>query len=375
MNRTILLPAVLMLSAGILNGCSNISTVASDAEAELAEREADLSARETALERKLNDLAAREKTLASASMQTEPGTDKTAAPASADDMLLPPSAKPGECYTRVWSEPRYQQTTERVLVQEESSRFEIVPATYRTVSKQVLVKEESEKLVYVPATFKTIKERIVLKPAGEKLIQVPAVYETVSERILDKPEHTVWKKGRGLIQRIDETTGEIMCLVTVPASYKTIKKRILKSPATTKMVKQPEVFKIVERQVVDQPAYTKTVVVPAVYKTIEIEEVVSAASQREIKIPALYTTVNQRKKVSDGHMQWRSILCETNTTKERVQRIQQALLDKGFDPGPIDGDVGSRTMAAINAYQRAQGLPVDEYLNIETVRSLGVEPQ
>ena len=29
-------------------------------------------------------------------------------------------------------------------------------------------------------------------------------------------------------------------------------------------------------------------------------------------------------------------------------------------------------MRAVNAYQRAKGLPVDRYLNVETVKSLGV---
>ncbi len=31
-------------------------------------------------------------------------------------------------------------------------------------------------------------------------------------------------------------------------------------------------------------------------------------------------------------------------------------------------------MTAVNAYQKSKGLPIDEFLNIETVRALSVNP-
>ncbi len=34
--------------------------------------------------------------------------------------------------------------------------------------------------------------------------------------------------------------------------------------------------------------------------------------------------------------------------------MQQALKDKGFEPGPIDGTVGPRTAAALRGYQKAE---------------------
>ncbi|WP_332688592.1 peptidoglycan-binding domain-containing protein, partial [Devosia sp.] len=40
-------------------------------------------------------------------------------------------------------------------------------------------------------------------------------------------------------------------------------------------------------------------------------------------------------------------------------QIQKALKQKGFDPGPLDGVRGASTVAAIMAYQRANGLVVD----------------
>jgi peptidoglycan hydrolase-like protein with peptidoglycan-binding domain len=55
-----------------------------------------------------------------------------------------------------------------------------------------------------------------------------------------------------------------------------------------------------------------------------------------------------------------------------VRRVQDALRTRGFDPGPSDGHVGRRTLDALNAYQRASGLPEDRYLNLQTLQSLGV---
>ena len=39
--------------------------------------------------------------------------------------------------------------------------------------------------------------------------------------------------------------------------------------------------------------------------------------------------------------------------------IQRRLAELGYDPGPADGRAGPRTRAAIQAFQRARGLPAD----------------
>src|SRR5688572_4542185 len=42
--------------------------------------------------------------------------------------------------------------------------------------------------------------------------------------------------------------------------------------------------------------------------------------------------------------------------RQTVQQVQQALSDKGYDPGPIDGMMGPRTRAALEQYQRQNDL-------------------
>ena len=46
-----------------------------------------------------------------------------------------------------------------------------------------------------------------------------------------------------------------------------------------------------------------------------------------------------------------------------VAATQANLAQLGYQPGPIDGQYGPRTEAAIRAYQRDHGLPVDGKLS------------
>ena len=56
-----------------------------------------------------------------------------------------------------------------------------------------------------------------------------------------------------------------------------------------------------------------------------------------------------------------------------VRDAQQALKDKGFDPGPVDGVMGPKTHAAIRSYQEKNSLAADGRLGPQTLGSLGVE--
>ena len=77
------------------------------------------------------------------------------------------------------------------------------------------------------------------------------------------------------------------------------------------------------------------------------------------------------EKVADGRVEWRSVLCETNTSPGVIRRLQTALRGAGYDPGPIDGVLGGGTMAAVRSYQQDKNLSTGG-LTIETMNSLGV---
>jgi len=312
------------------------------------------------------------------------------------------------------------------------------PAQYGTESKQVKISEATITLAAAPAEYRNVEKQVLVKEATFKLKDIPAKYEWLEEKVVEKPAHTTWKKGSGPIQRIDETTGEIMCLVEVPATYKTLRKRVLKAAAHTEVIKipaqyktvkvrelataakeikteipakfksvditkklsdpqfvwhevhnldepsrtrtgvkiclteTPEITKTITRQVVKTPATTRVVEIPAEYATMKVRKVIRKPEEKRIKIPAEYENVAVNELDKEGFMEWRTILCETNMTVDRISSVQTALQDAGYNPGPIDGDIGALTMAAVNNFQRDKKLPVDRYLNIATLKALGV---
>jgi len=58
-----------------------------------------------------------------------------------------------------------------------------------------------------------------------------------------------------------------------------------------------------------------------------------------------------------------------------VRDAQQALKDKGFDPGPVDGVNGPATKAAVKKFQTDQNIAADGVLGPKTLDALGVKHQ
>jgi peptidoglycan hydrolase-like protein with peptidoglycan-binding domain len=58
--------------------------------------------------------------------------------------------------------------------------------------------------------------------------------------------------------------------------------------------------------------------------------------------------------------------------REEVKQAQQALKDKGHDPGPVDGVMGPRTQAALRDFQKKEGIRESGRLDRETMSKLGV---
>ena len=57
----------------------------------------------------------------------------------------------------------------------------------------------------------------------------------------------------------------------------------------------------------------------------------------------------------------------------QVVAMQQALKDKGFDPGATDGVMGPRTAEALKAYQKSENLPMTGTMDGDTGAKLGVK--
>jgi Putative peptidoglycan binding domain len=229
-----------------------------------------------------------------------------------------------------------------------------VPAQYTTVKRRVIDQPASVREVEVASVNKTVMRRVVKTAATTTEVVVPAVYKTVTREVVDTPA----------------SSRE----VAVPAQYKTVTRQVVDTPPSAREVPVPAKTQVLTRREVDQPATTHEEKVPAVYKTVTRQIIDQPASTREIDVPAQYETLTRQVQVAEASTEWRSILCETNATPSKLKEIQRALVAAGYDPGPIDGVIRAQTMRAVNAYQAAKGLPVDAYLNLATVQSLGVNP-
>lgn len=181
--------------------------------------------------------------------------------AAADGGVNPTTAKSGVCYHEHYQAPKFETKSERVLTAQASSKNTVIPAKYNLVEEKVLV-----------------------KPASKKLVEIPAVYETVEERVLVEPAKSEWKQGRGLVEKLDGSTGEILCLVEVPAKYKVVKKRVVKSAAATKVVE-----------------------IPAEYQSVKVRKLTADSKEVRTAIPAKYEEVSRNVKISEAKYVWHPV--------------------------------------------------------------------
>ena len=56
-----------------------------------------------------------------------------------------------------------------------------------------------------------------------------------------------------------------------------------------------------------------------------------------------------------------------------VEAVQEALTERGFEPGKIDGAMGSRTRNALREFQRSIGLPSTGEIDAATIVALGLD--
>ena len=152
------------------------------------------------------------------------------------------------------------------------------PATVESSVEKALVTEATEKLEVVPASFRDEERDVLVKPASTRYLEFPAVYKTVSVEQLIEPAKTVWQKGTGPVQKIDDTTGEIMCRVELPAVYDTFERQVVDKPARTTLVPIPEVRENYTVSLLDSDAEEKRTPIEATYEEVTKYEVLDDAS-------------------------------------------------------------------------------------------------
>ena len=349
------------------------------------------------------------------------GRKKNAPPASpallaaiGDSGIKLEEQPPGACLNEFFTPAQFKDEQVKVLKTEGYEKVEVEPAAYEMVEEQVLVKQASKKVVEVPAEFETVTEQVLVAPAttmwkagrgpiqridnstGEImcLVEVPAKYETVTRKVIKTPATTkeVEIPAEYKVQQVSKLVKPAQeRRIKVEPTYATLTKRVKvaderyawypdweEKPAgnatghTVCLREFPAKVVEVEQRKLKTAATVREVEIPAEYKTVKVRKVVKPAGENRIEIPAVVETVAKKVKVSDERLEWRSVLCETNMTPRIMTDLQRALKEAGFDPGPVDGQIGAQTMRAVDDFQRTKGMERGG-LTLSTLEALGVK--
>jgi hypothetical protein len=179
---------------------------------------------------------------------------------------LPPNAKPGECYAKVYVPPKYETYTERICTRPAYERLEVVPAKYEWAEERICVKDGCDQLQVTEPQFACREQTMVVQPS-------------FTDWEVNKNPQCVGFPG--------EPAQDVFCLVSHPC-----------------------VEKSVPTQCLEKPACVQKVCVAPEYQTVRRQKLVCPATTRKVCIPAEYTDVPKTRKVCDAKIVWRRVPCE-----------------------------------------------------------------
>lgn len=274
-------------------------------------------------------------------------------------------ARPGQCYARLLRAPEFETYSEQVLVAEARTERRVIPAVTRTVREAQVVEEATYREERVPAEYEVRHEHVLVREPSRQWESVRGI--STGAALVTPHEHRPvryradgtlsWPGKREVLVRTSHETAAylhrgsaqtIYCLSETPGVYDKVERKVQVRPESVRRVEVPARVRHVERVVIDRP-----------------EEVVEA------HIPAVYDQVEHTRVLREPEPVWREVLCERNASPETVRALQHALKRRGYEPGPIDGRLGTQTVAAVQKFQADNGLAQGQ-VSLEAVEALGV---
>ncbi|MFT4091755.1 MAG: peptidoglycan-binding domain-containing protein [Asticcacaulis sp.] len=274
-------------------------------------------------------------------------------------------ARPGQCYARLLKAPEFETFNEKVIVAEARTERRVIPAVTRTVTETQVVEEATYYEERIPAEYEVRHEHVMVREPSVQW-ETTRGHATGAALVTPHDHQPVRYRADGtlnwpgkqdvLVRTSHDTTAylqqgsaqTIYCLTETPSEYKKVKRKVQVRPESVRRVEVPAKVRQVERTVIDQP-----------------ERVV------EEHIPAVYDRVERTRVLREPEPVWREVLCERNASPETVRAIQTALQRRGYNPGRIDGNLGTQTVAAMQKFQADSGLAQGQ-ISLEAVEALGV---
>jgi hypothetical protein len=290
----------------------------------------------------------------------------------------PPGVQPDGpgCYGRVLLPGHDEIVSQRVLQSPAREERHVIAAVVERTVRHILVRPAQVERKVVPAQYRT-EVRTYQVPGARHWVQTQAQYTTMTERVVVSPGRWVWERHYGPMssapaqpgQTIVEPTGEIMCKVWCPARYEDVQRQVLVAPGRRFAVQSSITRKSVRRVLV-HPAEVLERTVPAVYRDEISSHVVRRERVEVRRIGPVYGVVQSRRIVPGGEG-WSPVVCGGPLSAAAMQRMQAALAERGYDPGPADGQGRPQTYDALRRFQMDNHMPAGQ-ITVESARALGV---
>ncbi|HTM81819.1 peptidoglycan-binding domain-containing protein [Asticcacaulis sp.] len=315
-------------------------------------------------------------------------------------------AIPGQCFSRLLMPPKSERYVEHVLVSPERVETRRIPQVVDMVDEDVMVRPERVERRVIPAVSHIETTTEIVRPASFREERIPAQYELRTEHVMVRDSRREWVRTDGIpTEAAMVTAGDydpvryrddgslswpgkyqdgtpeaasyeprdpsIWCLKVVPGVYEDRTTRVEVAPASIRRIEIPAETRQVRHTVIDAPERYEEVVIPAVMEKRRVRRVTQEARTETYTVPAAYDDVTRERIVGAAEPVWREVICGKNTSQQKVMEVQRALAARGYNPGPIDGQLGRQTVSAMQKFQADNGLPQGQP-SVEAVQMLGV---
>ncbi|MEL6357784.1 MAG: peptidoglycan-binding domain-containing protein, partial [Bacteroidota bacterium] len=258
------------------------------------------------------------------------------------------------------TEPRYREVRVRKMVSPAKVIETEVPAKTETITKRVVSREAYTRYELVPAEYKSVTRRVRrgLKDAeyfaAGGVFLAPSTYGSTAPGATDGTLPMALNPAAGY--PVDGTTLPI---------------RVGEGPDRAGNIEAPgfgQVSSDIGSIPAGMPSTYYTAGCPEGYQFDPRDGLCKATESYSAK----NETITKRVPAGTGNFQdWKEVLCPQNVSPVSIRELQNALNRAGYPAGVADGIMGSKTKAALAKYQRDNDLPIGG-MNMATLKKLGL---